>query len=62
MGYPPSFRGGYLSFRVTIPSVKHDPINERVVGYLKKILAKILSKTGLLHSSVLFIEKPTYNG
>jgi hypothetical protein len=28
----------------------------------KKNLAKISSKTGLLHSSVLFIEKPTYNG
>jgi hypothetical protein len=62
MGYPPSFRGVYLSFGVTLPHVKHDPQNERVVGYLKKNLAKISSKTGILPSSVLFIEKPTYNG
>jgi hypothetical protein len=27
-----------------------------------KISGKISSKTGLLHSSVLFIEKPTYYG
>jgi len=55
--------GGVLKFfGVTIPSVKHDPLNERVVGYLKKISGKISSITGLPHPSVLFIEKPTYNG
>ena len=62
LGYPPTFRGVYLSFGVTIPSVKHDPLNEGVLDSVKKNLAKISSKTGLLHSSVLFIEKPTYYG
>jgi hypothetical protein len=54
--------GGVLKFWVTIPSVKQDPPNKKYGGLTEKNLGKISSKTGLLHSSVLFIEKLTYNG